>query len=120
MVAQPQKKRESPIKRSFAHKQAKNLIMEIDLHIEGVSDAVADAIRKRVRRLRQFVSQRGEWRITVSPSETRGQWDLGVQVSSRRHFASFNEAIDRLPDVIELKLREFLELPSSVVPTVGR
>ena len=120
MVAPPQKKRESPIKRSFAHKQAKNLIMEIDLHIEGVSDAVADAIRKRIHRLRQFVAQRGEWRVTVSPSETRGQWDLGVRVSSRRHFASFNEAIDRLPDVIELKLREFLELPSSVVPTIGR
>ena len=87
--------------------------MEIDLHIEGVSDAVADAIRRRVRRLRQFVSQRGEWRVTVSPSETRGQWDLGVQAPSGRYFASFTDAIDRLPDLIERKIREILEVSST-------
>ena len=87
--------------------------MDVDLHVEGVLDrAVADAIRKRVVQLRQIVARPGEWRITISPSETRGQWDLGLQVSSRRHFASFNDAIERLPDLVERKLREFLELPS--------
>ena len=55
----------------------------------------------------------GDWRLTVSPSETRGQWDLGVQAPAGRHFASFTEAIDRLPDLVEQKLREFLELPFS-------
>jgi hypothetical protein len=86
--------------------------MDIDLQIEGVSDrTVVDAIRKRVRRAGRAVARPGEWRITVSPSETRGQWDLGVQTPSRRHFASFNDQVDRLPDLIERKFREILELP---------
>ena len=92
--------------------------MDIDVHIEGISArAVNDAIRERVRRVRQLVAQPGEWRVTVSPSETRGQWDLGVQVSSKRHFASFIAGIDRLPDLIESQLHEFLELPTPDLPT---
>jgi hypothetical protein len=87
--------------------------MDIEVQIEGVSDrTVADAIRKRIRRVSQAIARPGEWRITVSPSETRGQWDLGVQAPSGRHFASFTEAIDRLPDLIERRFREILELPS--------
>ena len=51
--------------------------MDIEVQIEGVSDrTVADAIRKRVRRVGQAIARPGEWRITVSPSETRGQWDF--------------------------------------------
>ena len=72
----------------------------------------ADAIRKRVRRVRQQIARPGEWQVTVSPSETRGQWDLGVRAPSGWHFASFAEPVDRLPGLIERKLREFLELPS--------
>ena len=86
-------------------------MIDIDVQIEGVSDqTVADAIRKRVRKVRQQIARPGEWRVTVSPSETRGQWDLGMQAPSGRHFASFTEAIGCLPDLIEQKLREFLEL----------
>jgi len=86
--------------------------MDIEVQIEGVSDrTVADAIRKRIRRVGQAIARPGEWRITVSPSETRGQWDLGVQTPSRRHFASFTDPVDRLPDLIERKFREILELP---------
>jgi len=93
--------------------------MDVDLHVEGVLDrTVSEAIRKRVGQLRQISARPGEWRITISPSETRGQWDLGLQVSSKRHFASFNDAIERLPDLVERKLREFLELPSRSVPSV--
>jgi len=96
-----------------ASPEERYLSMDVDLHVEGVLDrTVADAIRKRVGQVRQIVARPGEWRITISPSETRGQWDLGLQVSSRRHFASFNEPIERLPDLIERKLREFLELPT--------
>ena len=88
-------------------------MIDIDVQIEGVSDQiVAEAIRQRVRRVRRQVSRPGEWRVTVSPSETRGQWDLGLQAPSGRHFASFTEAIESLPDLIEGKLREFVELPS--------
>jgi len=89
--------------------------MNVDVHIEGVTDRkVVDAIRRGIRRVHRSVAQPGEWRVTVSPSETRGQWDLGVQTSSRRHFASFNEALDRLPDLIERKLREFVGAPPPV------
>ncbi len=83
--------------------------MHIDVQIEGVSDRrIADAIRARIRRVGRTITSPGEWRITVSPSETRGQWDLGVQEPSGRHFVSFTEAVDRLPDLVEEKLREFL------------
>jgi hypothetical protein len=86
-------------------------VIDIDVQIEGVSDrTVADAIRQRVRRVRRQIARPGEWRLTVSPSETRGQWDLGMRAPSGWHFASFVEAIDSLPDLIERKLREFLEL----------
>jgi hypothetical protein len=85
--------------------------MDIDVRIDGVSDPmVADAIRKRIRLIRQQIARPGEWRVTVSPSETRGEWDLGMQAPSGWHFASFVEAVDRLPDLVERKLREFLEL----------
>jgi hypothetical protein len=88
--------------------------MDIDVHVEGIADKViADAIRTRIRRIGRPAAGRGEWRVTVSPSETRGQWDLGVQAPSGRHFASFTEPVDRLPDLIERKVREILELPST-------
>jgi len=86
--------------------------MDIDVQIEGISDQrIADTIRKRIRRVSRTITRPGDWRLTVSPSETRGQWDLGVQAPSGRHFASFTEAVDRLPDLVELKFREILELP---------
>jgi len=89
--------------------------MDIDVHIEGISDrTVTNAIQMRIRHVGQAIAAPGEWRITVSPSETRGQWDMGVQGPSRRHFTSFTEnTIDRLPDLIERKFREILELPSN-------
>lgn len=86
--------------------------MDIDVQIEGLSDQkIADTIRKRIRRVSRTIARPGDWRLTVSPSETRGQWDLGVQAPSGRHFASFTEPNDRLPDLIERKFREILELP---------
>jgi len=89
-------------------------VMDIDLQIEGISDrALVDAIRKRIRRVSRANPRRGEWRVTVSPSETRGQWDLGVQAPSERHFASFTDANERLPDLVERTLRDILRLPST-------
>jgi hypothetical protein len=88
--------------------------MDIDVHVEGVTNKkIAEAIRTRIRRIGRADARRGEWRITVSPSETRGQWDLGVEAPSGRHFASFTEAVDRLPDLVEQKLRELLDLPAA-------
>jgi hypothetical protein len=89
--------------------------MDIDVHVEGVAnEKIADAIRTRIQRIGRADARRGEWRVTVSPSETRGQWDLGVQAPSVRHFVSFTDAVDRLPDLIERKFREILYSPTEV------
>jgi len=81
--------------------------MDIELEIEGVSDrTIADAIRKRVRRLGKQIVRPGEWRVTIGPSETRGEWDLGIRTPSECHLDSFTELVDRLPDIVERKLRE--------------
>lgn len=84
--------------------------MDIELEIEGVPDrAIADAIRERVRTLRHEIKLAGDWRVTIGPSETRGEWDLGILAPSGWQLASFAESVERLPDVIERKLREHLE-----------
>lgn len=86
--------------------------MDIDVLIEGVADlAVERAIHKRIRNLGRRIVRAGEWRATVFPSETRGEWDLGLQGPSACHFSSFVVPVDRLPDLIERKLAEFLACP---------
>lgn len=90
--------------------------MDIELEIEGVPDrAIADAIRERVRTVRQQFAGSADCRVTITPSETRGEWNLGIHASSGWHLASFTEPVDRLPDVIEQKLRERLGRPTSDV-----
>ena len=80
--------------------------MDIELEIEGVPDGpIADAIRERVRTLRHQMVQPGDWRVTIAPSETRGEWDLGILTPSGWQLASFAEPVERLPDVIEQELR---------------
>jgi hypothetical protein len=84
-------------------------LMDIELEIEGVPDeAIVDAIRARVRTLRHQIALPGDWRVTVGPSETRGEWDLGILAPSGWQLASFAEPVERLPDVIERELRERL------------
>jgi hypothetical protein len=84
-------------------------LTDIALAIEGVFDrAIVNAIRKRVRGLRRRMSRPGEWRVTIAPSETRGEWDLGIHGPSGCHLASFMEPVDRLPDAVERILRERL------------
>ena len=47
--------------------------MEIELEIEGVPDrAIADAIRKTIRRVRRQLAGPDERRVTIAPSATRG------------------------------------------------
>jgi hypothetical protein len=93
--------------------------MDVDLHIEGVSGKTTDAIRVRLRQVWELAARPGEWRITISPSETRGQWDVGMTTSSNRWFGSVDGTVDRLPELVDRKLREFLQLPPSA-PDVSR
>jgi len=86
--------------------------MDIELEIEGVADRrLADAIRRSVRLVRGQFAACGEWRVAIFPSETRGEWDVGVRGPSGWHLSSFTETIDALPAFIEHKLRECVQLP---------
>lgn len=88
--------------------------MDIDLQIEGILDhRVADAIRRRVRTVRRQFTVSGEWRVTVWPSDTRGEWDVGVRAPSGWHLDSFRDTIDGLPAFVEHRLREYVQLPDS-------
>src|SRR6059058_1418254 len=91
-------------------------MIDIELEIEGVPDRIiADAIRKRVRLLRRQIDRPGEWRVSIAPSETRGEWDLGVLAPSGWHLTSFTAPVERLPDVVEEQLRGHFVLPASDV-----
>jgi hypothetical protein len=84
-------------------------LMEIDLEIEGVPNrAVADAIRTTVRGVRRQFGAPDGWRVTIGPSETRGEWDLGIRLPSGWQLVSFSAPLDRLPEVIDRTLRERL------------
>jgi hypothetical protein len=86
--------------------------MEIDLQMEGVLDRrMADAIRRGVQAVRRQFTASGEWRVTVWPSNRRGEWDVGIRTSSDWHLESFTAAIDGLPAFVEQKLREYVQLP---------
>ncbi|HEY6212811.1 MAG TPA: hypothetical protein VIW45_11020 [Vicinamibacterales bacterium] len=77
--------------------------MDIDVMIEGVTDQELEKqIRRRIHEVCKDVA--GSWRVMVSPSETRGQWDLGVQGPSGRHFASFTDSADCLPELVAAQL----------------
>lgn len=80
--------------------------MDIDLQIEGVVDRrVADAIRRRVRVVRREFARGGEWRVAISPSETRDQWDVGVRGTADWQLTSFAGSLDDLPAFVERSLR---------------
>jgi hypothetical protein len=83
--------------------------MDLEVVIEGVSDArVASEIKRRIQEICRDVDHGGEWSVTMSPAETRGQWDLGVRGPSGCRFASFADRADHLPDLVAAQLRACL------------
>jgi hypothetical protein len=83
--------------------------MDLEVVIEGVSDArVANEIKRRIQEICRDVDHGGEWSVTMSPAETRGQWDLGVRGPSGRRFASFADRAGHLPDLVAEQLRACL------------
>ena len=80
--------------------------MDLEVLIEGVSDRrVASEIERSVRQVCKDTERSGEWRVMVSPSEMRGQWDLGVRGPFVSHFASFTERVEQLPRLVAEQLR---------------
>jgi hypothetical protein len=86
-------------------------MMDIQLEIEGLADRrLVDAIRRSVRLVRRRFAQNGGWRVVISPSDTRGEWDVGVRAPSGWHLSSFTETIDGLPAFVDHNLRESVRL----------
>jgi hypothetical protein len=84
--------------------------MDLEVVIEGVSDArVAQEIKRRIQEICRDVERGGEWTVTLSPAETRGQWDLGVRGPFGRRFASFADRPGGLPDLVAEQLRTCLD-----------
>ena len=91
--------------------------MDIDLQIEGVLDRrVADAIRRGVKAVRRQFAATGEWRVTVWPSHTRGEWDVGIRAPTGWHLESFTAAIECLPAFVERTLRQHVQLSDGPPP----
>jgi len=80
--------------------------MDIEVFVEGVSDlSVSKAIKRTLRDVCRPISRPGAWSVLVAPSETRGQWDLGVRGPCGHHFASFTTEADQLPSLVGDQLR---------------
>ena len=83
--------------------------MDLEVVVEGVTDErVVHETLRRVRQVWKASEIAGAWAVTVSPSETRGQWDLGVRGPSVRHFARFSERAGPFPDIVAEQLRVYL------------
>jgi hypothetical protein len=88
--------------------------MDIEVTVEGVSDPrIAKQIQQVVREAGRQAGQRGEWSVLVAPSETRGEWDIGVRGPEGHHFTSFRADPAELPHLIEGQVRAVLALPST-------
>jgi hypothetical protein len=85
--------------------------MDLEVVVEGVSElGVVNEIKRKIQQVCKEMERTGEWSVMVSPSETRGQWDLGVRGPLGRHFASFGdpERVDQLPELVARQFRAFL------------
>jgi hypothetical protein len=83
--------------------------MDLEIVIEGVADVrMAKAINRKIREVCEGAGRSGLWSVLMSPSETRGQWDLGVRSPTGRAFASFPERDGALPELVAARLRACL------------
>jgi hypothetical protein len=83
--------------------------MDIEVVIEGVPDiSMSSQISRNLKRVCRNVYRTGEWSVLLAPSETRGQWDLGVRGPFGHHFVSFTTEIDQLPALVGDQLKACL------------
>jgi len=80
--------------------------MDIEVVIEGVSDtSVSRQIRRAFQQVCRSVNRAGQWSVLLAPSETRGEWDLGVRGPFGHRFVSFTTEIDQLPVLVGDQLK---------------
>jgi hypothetical protein len=83
--------------------------MDLEVVIEGVPDVrVVKAITQKVHEVCAGDERAGAWSLLVTPSETRGQWDLGLRGPAGRSFSSFRDLDGTLPDMVAAQLRACL------------
>jgi hypothetical protein len=94
--------------------------MDLEVVIEGVSDVrLASEIRRRIRQVCKGCARSGHWSVLMSPSETRGQWDLGVRGPLGHHFVSFTEGVDQLPELVAQQLGTIITSDAPPVADAG-
>ena len=80
--------------------------MDIEVVIEGVSDiGVVRQIKRAFQQVCRNVNRAGQWSVLLAPSETRGEWDLGVRGPFGHRFVSFTTEIDQLPVLVGDQLK---------------
>lgn len=83
--------------------------MDLEVVIEGVPDTkVVRAITRKIHEVCDDEGRSGSWSVLVTPSETRGRWDLGVRGPAGRSFSSFRERDGTLLDLVAAQLRACL------------
>jgi hypothetical protein len=81
-------------------------MMDLQVVIEGVSDIrIENDLKRKIRKVCKETGRPGEWSILLSPSETRGEWDLSVRGPFGHHVASFTRHVDQLPELVSEELR---------------
>lgn len=84
--------------------------MDLEVVIEGVSDVqVSKEITRKIRQVCKDAECSGQWSVLMSPSETRGQWDLAARGPFGHHVVSFAERAHQLPELVAEQLLTCLE-----------
>jgi len=80
--------------------------MDTEVVVEGVPDSgMSKQIRRALEQICRNVPRPGQWSVLLAPSETRGQWDLGVRGPFGHHVVSFTTEIDQLPVLVGDQLK---------------
>jgi hypothetical protein len=83
--------------------------MDIEVFVEGVTDPhMLKTIKRTLQSVCRGVDRTGEWSVLVAPSETRGEWDLGVRGPFGHRFVSFTTEVEQLPALVADQLRACL------------
>ena len=83
--------------------------MDLEVVIEGVADAhVEKAIKQKIHDVCAGGGHSGWCSVLLTPSETRGMWDVGVRDTEGSRVATFADGGGELPELVAAQLRACL------------